>query len=297
MSLFLAKQFKTLTPSILILSLPRSGSSWVGEILGSAANALFLSEPIAQSDLALAESKHLTTHFDPTDPPRLYRNFADRAFCGLPNFPPWLVIKKLPQWSLFERRYRRLVIKEVKPLACGWLLKHYKPRVIFMVRHPVAVALSYLNLGWTDINIEKAPLAGRALINTSLSRWQRHLKSISDFWEQHGIMQGALLRNILDSLTDYPDHRIVLYEELCADPTRVFPDLFNFAGLSWDREIENLIMERSSGGDTQNPYSTSRNSRSMVNAWKDKVSNEEVKRLQAAYRKFDLPWYQSESDW
>ena len=241
-SLFLAKQFKTLTPSILILSLPRSGSSWLGEILGSAANALFLSEPIAQSDLALAGSKYITTHFDPADPPPTYKYFADRAFCGLPTFPLWLVVRKPNQWSLFERRYRRLVIKEVKPLACGWLLKHYKPRVIFMVRHPVAVALSYLNLGWTDINVEKAPLAGRALINTPLSRWQQHLKSISDFWEQHGIMQGALLRNILDSLTDYPDHRIILYEELCADPIRVFLDLFNFSGLTWDRKIEDLII-------------------------------------------------------
>ena len=265
--------------------------------MGSAANALFLSEPIAQSDLALAESKHVTIHFDPTDPPATYKRFADRAFCGLPTFPPWLVIKKPPQWSLFERRYRRLVIKEVKPLACGWLLKRYNPRVIFIVRHPVAVALSYLNLGWTDINVEKAPLAGRALINTSLTRWQQHLKSISDFWEQHGIMQGALLRDILDSLMDYPDYRIVLYEKLCADPIKVFPDIFDFAGLTWDRKIEKLIMERSSGGDTQNPYSTSRDSRSMVHAWKGKVSNEEVNRLQAAYRKFDLPWYQSESDW
>lgn len=110
-------------------------------------------------------------------------------------------------------------------------------------------------------------------------------------------MQGALLRDILDSLMDYPDYRIVLYEKLCADPIKVFPDIFDFAGLTWDRKIEKLIMERSSGGDTQNPYSTSRDSRSMVHAWKGKVSNEEVNRLQAAYRKFDLPWYQSESDW
>ena len=166
-----------------------------------------------------------------------------------------------------------------------------------MVRHPVALALSYLNLGWTDINIEKAPLAGRALINTSLSRWQQHLKSVSDFWEQHGIMQGALLRNILDSLTDYPDHRIVLYEELCADPMKIFLDLFSFAGLTWDRKIENLIRQRSSGGDTQNPYGTSRNSRTMATAWKDKVANEEVNRLRAAYKQFDLPWYKSPGNW
>ncbi|MCK4387230.1 MAG: sulfotransferase [Dehalococcoidia bacterium] len=289
MSLFLARRFETLTPSILILSLPRSGSSWVGEILGSAGNALYLSEPIAQSDLTLGRSQD--TAFDPSDPPPAYKRFADRAFCGLPTFPKWLVLRKPNQWSLFERHYRRLVIKEVKPLACGWLLKRYNPRVIFLVRHPMAVALSYLNLGWTDIHIEKAPLASRGLANTFLSHWEQHLKSVTDFWDQHGTMQGALLRSILDSLIDYPDQTIVLYEQLCADPIKSFQNLFTFAGLSWDGTIERLITKTSSSSDNNKEYGTSRDSRSMVNAWKGKVSDEEVKRLRAAFMKFDLPWY------
>jgi hypothetical protein len=265
--------------------------------LGSAANALYLREPITQSNLALKKAKRTIIHFDPTNPPPAHKDFADRAFYGLPTFPRSFVVTKPNQWSLFERHYRRLVIKEVNPLACGWLLKRYNPRVIFIVRHLVAVALSYFKLGWVNINVEEFLRAGRVLANTFLSRWQQYLQPVSDFWEQHGIMQGAVIRNALDSLTDYPDHRVVLYEELCADPIRVFSDLFNFAGLTWDRKIEKLVMERSSGGDRRNPYSTSRDSRSMINAWKGKVSNEEVNRLQAAYRKFDLPWYQSESDW
>ena len=166
-----------------------------------------------------------------------------------------------------------------------------------MVRHPVAVALSYFKLGWVNINVEESLRAGRAFANTSLSRWQQYLQPVSDFWERHGIMQGAVIRDALDSLTDYPDHRVVLYEELCADPMKIFLDLFNFAGLTWDREIENLIRQRSCGGDTQNPYSTSRDSRSMVNAWKGKVANEDVNRLRSAYRRFDLPWYESPGDW
>ena len=55
-SLLLAKTVKSRRPATLILSLPRSGSSWVGEILGSAANALYLREPITQTLIASGES-------------------------------------------------------------------------------------------------------------------------------------------------------------------------------------------------------------------------------------------------
>jgi len=49
-SKLLALMLRPRQPSTLVLSLPRSGSSWVGETLGSALNALYLREPVTQSD-------------------------------------------------------------------------------------------------------------------------------------------------------------------------------------------------------------------------------------------------------
>ena len=40
-------------PTVLVLSLPRSGSSWAGEALGCAIDALYLREPVTQSDHTL----------------------------------------------------------------------------------------------------------------------------------------------------------------------------------------------------------------------------------------------------
>ena len=64
-SSFLARKFKTAAPPILVFSLPRSGSSWVGEILGSASNALYLREPMTQSNLALNKSQPAEIYIDP----------------------------------------------------------------------------------------------------------------------------------------------------------------------------------------------------------------------------------------
>ena len=117
------------------------------------------------------------------------------------------------------------------------------------------------------------------------------------FLERHGAMQGAILRYVFDILKGYSDHTVVLYEELCADPLGTFRHLFDFANLLWDDEITRLIRERSSGGDSTQPYSISRNSYDMIHAWKGKVSNEEANSIKNSYGAFNLPWYQSPGCW
>ena len=46
LSLQIARLLRPQMPSVLILSFPRSGSSWVGKTLGRASNALYMREPI-----------------------------------------------------------------------------------------------------------------------------------------------------------------------------------------------------------------------------------------------------------
>jgi hypothetical protein len=38
------------------------------------------------------------------------------------------------------------VIKEVNPYLCAWLVPTYRARVIFLLMHPAAIAMSYLRL-------------------------------------------------------------------------------------------------------------------------------------------------------
>jgi hypothetical protein len=297
LSFLIAKCFKISGPPLLILSLPRCGSSWVGEILGSASNALYLREPLTQSILAANESSHSEIYINPITPLRSYKHFADMAFSGLPVFNRDIV-KKPERWSPFDRKYKRLVIKEVNPLACEWLLQCYRPQMVFLVRHPAAVALSYLKLGW-KINIREQLLNHQHLMESNLKPWEKYLLSVTnqDFWELQGAFQGAILRLVLDSIVTHSDYRIIRYEDLCANPVEIFQCLFDFVRLSWDDEVKNVISMKSSQGNVNEPYSTSRHSKEMINAWKEKLSDQEVNRLKAAYCVFDLPWYRSSEDW
>ncbi len=256
-------------PAVLILSLPRSGSSWVGETLGNASNALYLREPITQSDHSFYDRG---TVF-PLDPPlleRRYRELADKAFMGWPDFPP-LIVRFPDQWHLRSRSSRHIVIKEVNPLATEWYVQRYQPRLIFLIRHPAAVAASLQSQGW--------------------------LSGDSDAWEEKGKWQAHALKSALDTLKTYPAHKIVHYEELCADPVSSFEGLFDFAGLLWDRRIRSFVVQKSQQHDAQDRWQTTRNSREMIDKWRKNVSPAQLAALRRGFQQFNLPFYQRDTAW
>lgn len=95
-----------------------------------------------------------------------------------------------------------LVVKEVNPLALDWLLSSYKPRVVFLYRHPAAVALSLFNIGLTDVQFHK-----RFAENRFSAMKFSESKTGSNFWEQIGALQGATLQLALSALENYSDKK------------------------------------------------------------------------------------------
>ncbi|MBK9093899.1 MAG: sulfotransferase [Anaerolineae bacterium] len=269
LSAWLAASRPPLSPPILLLSFPRSGSSWLGETLGQAANALYLREPINLSYQADG-GRGTVVEIDPARPLPAYRLAATRAFHGIPAFKPGIV-QWPDQWRLAQRSQRRVVIKEVNPRACPWFLAAFRPRVVFLVRHPAAVCLSYRRMGW----------------------WQG---TTPEQWEGHGARQAGALRVALDALREYPDQRIVTYEDLCAEPMTAFRSLFAFCALTWDAGSEAFIQRHTTQGDDA-PGSTSRHSQAMPDAWRGRVSAEELAALRRGFAAASLPWYNHDDDW
>ena len=242
---------------VLILSLPRSGSSWVGDMLGSAVDALYLREPLTQGDPRVTAR----VVFDPFETPELepvVRMLADKAFLGWPDFDD-RIVRRPGQWALWDRQGRRTVVKEVNPLGCRWFLEHYRPRVVFLLRHPAAVASSSLKQGW--------------------------LGPTTSDWADRGRDDGSIIRRAWEALGGYPDVRPVSFESLCTDPLTVFKSLFDFAGLAWTEGVAERIEEYS------------RDSKSRIGAWRSEADPEAVSALRAGYDAADLPWYRDDAEW
>lgn len=269
LSLILARLNPCLEPAILIVSIPRSGSSWVGSTLGSAKNALYLREPINQSFQIIGTEEPIF-FIDSSHAPTVCKHAGDKAFTGIPSFKKG-VVANLKQWKYFSRNSKHLVIKEVNPLVCEWLIQDYSPKIILLIRHPAAVALSYYKMGWR--------------------------RSIENFWEDQGSYQGHALQGCLNSLQHYSDHIVVQYETLCWRPLEVFKELFKFSELIWDTSIEELILTQSTSGNPQEVWSASRDSKSMIDVWKKNLTQKQIHELRSGYRNFNLPWYQSDEEW
>ncbi len=92
---FIARRVPTLRPPLLLLAFPRSGSGWVGEILGSAENALYLREPLSQGlNVRNGRKGTVTLQVDAA-----YGRDMERAFLWLPAFPERVVLFP-QQWGL-----------------------------------------------------------------------------------------------------------------------------------------------------------------------------------------------------
>jgi hypothetical protein len=260
----------TAGPPVLVLSLPRSGSSWVGETLGFAPDALYLREPISQGDPLFAR---LGTVFTPGDHPEALarqRVLADRAFAGIPAFGPEIV--RFPErWGWRDRPGRRVVVKEVNPLAGAWYAARYRPRIVFLVRHPVAVALSWSRKGWIDERPES--------------------------WAAQARLQAESLRRATAGLADHPALRVVAYEDLCADPEGEFRELFAFAELSWTDATAAYVEGHTRRREAGDVFGTSRPSRLMPAAWRGRVGDHLVAAVRRGFESVPLPWYREDSDW
>jgi Sulfotransferase domain len=256
-SRLIARAFRPTSPPVLVLTLPRSGSSWVGSMLGSAPDALYLREPLTQSD---EQINHRIT-FRPEDYPEIEQimaKLADKAFAGLPDFAA-KVVEMPEQWDLVKRRGRRVVIKELNPRACHWFLDRYAPRVIFLLRHPAAVAWSSVRQAW--------------------------LGPTPEDWETRGRENAESLRMARDVLQDYHANLTVTYESLCRDPIAGFQKLYAFAGLTWTTDIAELIGRES------------RESVEKIDAWRTGANPENVAALRRGWETIPLGWYDQESDW
>lgn len=268
---------------VLIISFPRSGSSWLGKMLGATSEALYLREPINQSILSHTE---LSTLFevDSADMQSNLRSFADDVFAGYPSFDRSIVA--FPnQWSLVDRKTKRVVVKEVNPFAYPWLRNSYDFRTIYLVRHPAAVALSYHRLGWTGYELDDLPSIKEAIS-------KRHL---TNFWSYHGALQALASQVISNALErqDEENYRVVRYEELCKRPVHSFQALFRFAGFNWSQRDATRIRKHANSTNARrnSPYDIKRESARMVGAWHNGISEEELQFLRDAYLYYDPALY------
>lgn len=231
------KQYKSPSPPIYLLSFPRSGSSWVGSVIGHGKHTRYLREPITT---AFYYHKSMTASVfsrDKCENWPLYYKLLQKAASTEITFLNSVVPEAI-QWQKRDLKLP-VIIKEVNPLIIEELAQ-LDIKILYLTRHPFSIAKSYEALGWNKPNQFETRFT-ESEISSLLTLEPDLIKQ--NFFYQIGFLQGLIERKF---------HKLTLgeaivYEDLLASPLNQFKHLFNKLGLKFSAEVELNLLTSISG--------------------------------------------------
>ena len=244
---------------ILIAGLPRTGTTWLAQIVGSAPGVTLVSEPDNSEVEPLAFV--LTRRIGPFPyPPPGERHIDYRlvwAFAFAGGWPDherldairrrilkvrvpraikataytsvaWVASKKAPV-------SKHQVVKAVLGAhAIEWIAHEFDPRVVVVWRHPFNIVPAWQDRGWPRLppsDAVRARFEGTAVWPPPTEKgvgaiaWRACAESI----------------RLLEVVDRHKDWTLVAHEEQCLDPPAAFHRLFDRLGLEWSEEVRQRL--------------------------------------------------------
>jgi hypothetical protein len=281
-------------PNVFVASLPRSGSTWLMELIWSQPGFKHCNEPTdlrnpsVRKHLGIAEWEQL---YDDEAGERLFGYFD--GFCegrlGFLNPRP------------FSRYYRPVTSRIVFKLIHGcedrlnWLCDTFDGRIVYLVRHPIAVSLSR----------EVLPTLPAMLGGPYRNHFTGEQLAFADDVRRNGtrlergVLSWCLQTSVpLQQATD--DWIIASYEQLILDPAPIVRQLAAKLALPRPQRMLNQITRpsrssRKSDGATRRLLGAGDPTRAqrLVEKWRDRVSEDDERRAMEILERFDIDLYRA----
>jgi len=292
---FLRVKGFTLNDSILIISSPRGGSTWLAEIFNAIPNTILNWEPFHPEFGILPKSfKGGDALFIPEDQKskriknliedvlkfRIYSNFT-LSFVALNQI----------------LRSKQVITKSVRTTCLiPWIVKHLdlSRKPIYLLRHPIATSFSHLKaFGKKEESIVHFEVP-EVINNERFVEHKQYLNGLQSMIER----QVALwCINNMPVIT-HPEHGkkwvVAYYENLLLDPVKETNGLFNTQGIKVDIElVQNINFRKPSQTDLQQDLEMQ--TKKQLEKWQDWLTKEEKISIQSIFDYFGLKVYSAYS--
>ena len=309
---------------LLVVGVPRSGTTWVGTVLATALDTKLLDEPDnhfvapyafrAKRRLRQGEYPSLRVGDEGGDYERLWRfafavetrrrshvfrarrrlsrqlleraqpEHVTRTLTGKQR--PQALLRMAEGLAVAEQpRYagRAIVVKSVYAgLSLEWLRASVAPRVVVVVRHPLSVLSSWLELDWDWVDAIdslaepiRKELAERYDAPVPSHEWSK--------LERAAWLCGALTSALAD-IDEVPERRsVVSHEALCRTGASGFRALVADFGLSWNPQADRVVAELNRPG---RAYEVARVAEELENVWRTRLSPDQVREAEAVLAYF-----------
>jgi hypothetical protein len=203
---------RDLHKSILVSGAARSGTTWLGDLIAAQIPSRIIFEPFNRDLVSYYRQFHYFQYMRPgTEDHELY-DFAHKVLRGEIR-DPWIDRRN-------ERIYSHIrLVKEIRAnLALRWLHENFpQVPILFLIRHPCAVVLSRMELGWaTDRDIEPF-LSQPRLIEDHLGPYLDLIHSAATTEEKHAVIWSVCNLVPLKQFNS-SEWKVVYYENLCTQP-------------------------------------------------------------------------------
>jgi hypothetical protein len=250
-------------PRVLVAGLPRSGTTWVGEVLGRSAGARYLHEPdnhLVRPDAWWAKRRlGAYPELSPGGAGGDYERLWALALAGGPRPSAVYAGARALQRAGAFRVSGRLASRQrprpvpgplvVKSVHCArsleWVAERFDPAVVIVERHPFGVISSWRKLGWDDfLDSDHDALRYSAAVlgvdpPTPGTPWLERAA-----WH-YGVLSSYLER----ARRRHPDWLVVRHEVLCAGPEPAFRRLSGRLGLRFTDETARFLAASNRPGD------------------------------------------------
>ncbi len=250
---------------IAIHSVPRSGSSWLGQIFNSSPTVVYKYQPL----FSYAFKGALSPHSSRGEILQFFEAIAARS----DDFLDQTEAVRSGIYPQFEKSEPRthIVYKEVRyhHLLDNLLSQDESLRVVGLVRNPLAVLAS-----WKQAPKEFKPEWD------FLAEWRgAPSKNQGRPEEFYGFDKWLEVAESFRALAArFPDQfRLIRYHELLTEPAATVQSLFDWCEIPWNSQTEEFL-QTSRGEDRRDTYSVY-NSKQSDDAWRNELADEIIREV------------------
>lgn len=299
---------------VLITGIHRSGSTWLGKVMGKSSELRYIHEPFnfrknnnAPFNLWYA---YVSDYSSKDEQETIRKYLLDKQSFKLRRLIERSRKAKYPGQIRdaigYELKYftaRPLIKDPIAFMSAEWIQSTFDADVIVLIRHPAAFVASLKVADWRfDFkNLWKQDL----LIENELSEYKKEIAKIIENEERTGkedlIAQGILIWNCIYSITQKRKEKyegsgnwiFVKHEELSLHPKDEIKKIFLKFNFKFTEEIQREI-ERTTNSKTKRAWE--RNSVKNISTWKDRLGNDEIKLIKEKTFKV-WNYFYDEDDW
>ena len=288
---------------ILVTGSHRSGTTWIGQTLSQHPLVRYIHEPFNVAYPNPIMGLELDTwfaHYGSSRQKNEIRSAFDKLFqtnsiryafeksktTGLDIKAPVRFCKLL----LEHLQSPRVLVKDpIALFSAGWLHETYNFKVICMIRNPFAFVGSLKVAGW-DFDFEhlrkQDDLMGGWLSGFAENiEWACKKENNSDLIDRAALLWNIFHCVVLEYHRQYPHWLFVKHDEISMRPEQGFGKIFDYLDLDMNDRVQNYIRKYTSHYNPTDSLQTAyqpRNSKSLLNTWKERLTNDEIDRIQTS---------------